>query len=127
MFVREVEEWPRNEEAFQALIDQRKGELVPFAEEMDGILLEIFQQAHTVSKQLKGKISFDRAFSLADIKQHLSQLIYPGFLCDAGLEWLKHYPRYLKGILMRQEKLPAQINRDRAWTEELNNLYQAWR
>lgn len=126
VFVRDKSEWPRNEQAFQALVDQRKGELVPFAEDIDKLLFEIFKSAHNVSKQLKGKISFDRAFSLADIKQHLTQLIYPGFLCDAGQEWLRHYPRFMKGIELRQEKLPAQVNKDRAWTEELTNLYKAW-
>lgn len=126
VFVQNPEEWPRNQEAFQILVDQRKGNLVPFAEELDKLLLEIFKTAHSVSKNLKGKISFDRAFSLADIKAHLGQLIYPGFLQDAGLEWLRHYPRFLRGIELRQEKLPAQINKDRAWTEELTLLYQGW-
>ncbi|WP_252179173.1 ATP-dependent RNA helicase HrpA [Endozoicomonas sp. 4G] len=117
---------PRDEVAFNALMDERKGQLVPFAEEIDGLLFEIFQKAHNISKQLKGKISFDRAFSLSDIKQHLGQLIYPGFLCDAGIEWLRHYPRFLEGIEVRQEKLPAQVNKDRAWSEELATLFKAW-
>ena len=126
VFVREHEEWPRNEEAFLRLVNERKGNLVPFAEDVDKLLLEIFKTAHSVSKTLKGNISFDRAFSLADIKAHLTQLIYPGFLCDAGTEWLRHYPRFLRGIELRQEKLPMQINKDRAWTEELTILYQKW-
>ncbi|WP_281177683.1 ATP-dependent RNA helicase HrpA [Endozoicomonas arenosclerae] len=126
VFVHDPADWPRNEAAFKALIEERKGHLVPFAEEMDSLLFDIFQKAHNVSKQLKGKISFDRAFSLSDIKQHLVQLIYPGFLCDAGIEWLRHYPRFLEGIEVRQEKLPAQVNKDRAWSEELGNLYKAW-
>ena len=126
VFVRTAEEWPKNQAGFQALVDQRKGNLVPFAEDIDKLLLEIFKTAHSVSKNLKGKISFDRAFSLADIKAHLGQLIYAGFMQDAGTEWLRHYPRFLKGIELRQEKLPAQINKDRAWTEELTLLYQGW-
>ena len=126
MFVRKPEEWPRNEEAFLALINERKGNLVPFAEEIDKLLLEMFKTAHSVSKSLKGNIPFDQAFSLADIKAHLGQLIYPGFLCEVGMERLRHYPRYLRGIELRQEKLPAQINKDRAWAEELTILYQNW-
>ncbi|WP_448216514.1 ATP-dependent RNA helicase HrpA [Endozoicomonas sp. 2B-B] len=117
---------PRDEAAFNALIEDRKGHLVPFAEEVDGLLFGIFQKTHNISKQLKGKISFDRAFSLSDIKQHLGQLIYPGFLCEAGIEWLRHYPRFLEGIEVRLEKLPAQVNKDRAWSEELATLFKAW-
>ncbi|WP_257292645.1 ATP-dependent RNA helicase HrpA [Endozoicomonas sp. ONNA1] len=117
---------PRDEAAFNALIEERKDQLVPFAQEVDNLLFEIFQKAHNISKQLKGNLSFDRAFSLSDIKQHLGQLIYPGFLCDAGIEWLRHYPRFLEGIEVRQEKLPAQVNKDRAWSEELATLFKAW-
>ncbi|WOG29652.1 ATP-dependent RNA helicase HrpA [Endozoicomonas sp. 8E] len=117
---------PRDEAAFNALIEDRKGHLMPFAEEVDGLLFEVFQKVHNISKQLKGKISFDRAFSLSDIKQHLGQLIYPGFLCDAGIEWFRHYPRFLEGIEVRLEKLPGQLNKDRAWSEELATQFKAW-
>ncbi|WP_370514641.1 ATP-dependent RNA helicase HrpA [Endozoicomonas sp. OPT23] len=126
IFVREPAEWPRNQEDFQNLIEKRKGEIVPFAEDIDKLLLDIFKRAHTINKNLKGKIAFDQAFSLSDIKLHLSQLIYPGFLTEAGNKWLRHYPRFIQGIEVRQEKLAAQVNKDRAWTEELSNLYKAW-
>ena len=86
---------------------------------IDPIINEVFRIAQGVSRQLKGKISFDRALALADIKQHVQRLLQPGFMTSAGMEWLSHYPRYFKSIEARLEKLPAQVNRDRAWTEEL--------
>ena len=42
------------------------------------------------------------------------------------MEWLSHYPRFLNGIEIRLEKLPAQVNRDLAWTEELTLLWQKY-
>ena len=115
---------PRNREAFVALLERRKGEVVPCAEKLDPMLNDIFRIAQRVSKQLKGKISFDRALALADIKQQVQRLLQPGFMAAAGMEWVSHYPRYFKAIETRLEKLPAQVNRDRLWTEELTALQQ---
>ncbi|WP_257296498.1 ATP-dependent RNA helicase HrpA [Endozoicomonas sp. YOMI1] len=117
---------PRNRDSFLALLEQHKGDIVPFAEKVDPIVNEIFRIAQGVSRQLKGKISFDRALALADIKQHVQRLLQPGFMSSAGMEWLSHYPRYFKALEVRLEKLPAQVNRDRAWTEELTALQQKY-
>lgn len=114
----------RNREMFQALLEQYKGDIVPVAENLDPIIHEIFRTAQSVSRQLKGKISFDRALALADIKQHVQRLLRPGFMAAAGMEWLSHYPRYFKALEIRLEKLPAQVNKDRVWTEELTGLQQ---
>nr|WP_286198297.1 ATP-dependent RNA helicase HrpA [Salinisphaera sp. G21_0] len=126
VYLNKDSELPRNRESFMALLEQRKGDIVPFAEKIDPILNEIFRIAQGISRQLKGKISFDRALALADIKQHMQRLLQPGFMTSAGMEWLSHYPRYFKAIEVRLEKLPAQVNRDRAWTEELTALQQKY-
>ncbi len=117
---------PRNRDAFVQLIESQKAQVVPFAEKVDALLSDIFKRAQGISKSLKGKISFDRALALADIKQHLSRLLEKGFMSKAGMEWLSHYPRFLQGIELRFEKLPAQVNRDLAWAEELNMLQQKY-
>ena len=122
VFLDKDKERPRNKEAFIGLIESHKGDLVPFAEKVDALLNDIFRKAQGVSRQLKGKISFDRALAMADIKQHLSRLLGKGFMMKAGMEWLIHYPRYLQGLEIRLEKLPSQVNRDLAWTEELTIL-----
>ncbi|WP_419535253.1 ATP-dependent RNA helicase HrpA [Endozoicomonas sp.] len=119
-------ELPRNRESFLELLEKHKGDIVPFAEKVDPIINDVFRIAQGISRQLKGKISFDRALALADIKQHVQRLLQPGFMTSAGMEWLSHYPRYFKSIEVRLEKLAAQVNRDRAWTEELTSLQQKY-
>ena len=120
------QERPKNREDFVALIERYKGEIVPFAEKIDQLLNEIFKTAQAINRQLKGKISFDRALAMADIKQHLARLLSDGFMSRATMEWLSHYPRYIKGIALRLEKLPVLVNRDLAWTEELTMLSQKY-
>ncbi|MDB2384463.1 ATP-dependent RNA helicase HrpA [Endozoicomonas sp.] len=126
VFLHEKEQ-PTNREAFEQRVNSFKGELVPAAEKIDGLLNDIFRVAQSVSRALKGKnIPLDRAFSMADIKQHLGRLLRDGFMQEAGMEWLTHYPRFIKGMAARLDKLPAQVNKDRAWTEELSVLQKAY-
>lgn len=39
--------------------------------------------------------------------------MYPGFVRATPLEWLKEYPRYLKAIEQRLDKVAGQVQRDR--------------
>ncbi|MCL6414632.1 ATP-dependent RNA helicase HrpA [Aestuariirhabdus sp. Z084] len=116
---------PRDEEGFDRLLD-RRGELLDVALEYDDLLSEIMQRSHRIQKQLKGKISFDLAMSLADLKQQLARLIYPGFMRDTPWHWLQQYPRYLDAMLYRLDKMGAVIHRDRASAEEVASLWQQY-
>ncbi|MCY4297603.1 MAG: DUF3418 domain-containing protein, partial [Gammaproteobacteria bacterium] len=42
----------------------------------------------------------------ADIEGQLGDLLCPGFVRLSGFPWLRHFPRYLDGILLRLEKSP---------------------
>lgn len=45
--------------------------------------------------------------TVSDVKNQLAMLVGPAagrFLIDTPWEWLKHYPRYLSGIVLRLEK-----------------------
>ena len=44
--------------------------------------------------------------AVADINQQVATLFAQESLAGVPMEWLQHYPRYLKAILMRLEKLP---------------------
>lgn len=126
VFLKEGEEWPRNEQAFRTLIAKYKGDLNPFAESLDKLLLEIFTALNGLQKRLKGKLSFQVALSMSDIQAQLGRLIYKGFLRDTPLEWLEQFPRYLSGIEQRLDKLGANYNRDRVHVEELQRLQDQW-
>ncbi|WP_240615471.1 ATP-dependent RNA helicase HrpA [Alteromonas facilis] len=69
--------------------------------------------AAQIQKQLKGKIDFQLVHALADVKAHLSTLVYPGFVSDIGVSRIKDWQRYINGLANRIEKLKVDINRDR--------------
>ena len=60
---------------------------------------------------------------LNDAKGQLANLVYPGFVRATPLEWLKEYPRYLKAIEQRLDKVAGQVQRDRVWSGELGELW----
>ena len=89
-------------------------------------VLEILKLWHGLQKRFKGRIDLSVAMALNDIKQQLSQLIYPGFVRETPAEWLKEYPRYLKAIEQRLDKVGSQLPRDRAWTTELTGCWEQY-
>jgi ATP-dependent helicase HrpA len=64
--------------------------------------------------------------ALNDIKAQLGNLVYPGFVRETPAEWLKEYPRYLKAIEQRFEKIGAQLQRDRVWSGELAGYWEQY-
>lgn len=70
-------------------------------------------QAHQIQKQLKGSVPLALIGSHGDIIQHLSSLVFPGFVAQISAKKLDDWNRYIKGIARRLEKLPVDPNRDR--------------
>ena len=110
---------PRDAEAVAKLAEAKRGELVPVAEHLAKTVLLILQRWHEIKKRLKGRIDLSMAVALNDIKAQLASLLYAGFVRDTPAQWLQEYPRYLKAIEQRLEKLPSQVQQDRVWTIEL--------
>ncbi|MFC4242066.1 ATP-dependent RNA helicase HrpA [Gryllotalpicola reticulitermitis] len=75
--------------------------------------------ARAAEKSISAVTSMALLGALADAKQQLAQLVYPGFVSATGRAQLAHLPRYLKGIAWRMEKLPENPGRDRVWLTEV--------
>jgi ATP-dependent helicase HrpA len=86
-----------------------------------GRLLEIIlQKSLLIEKQLKFNATDRNRNTYSDIRQQLERLLAPGFLATVPLRWLDQYPRYLKGIEYRMEKLQGNSARDEASLGELS-------
>jgi len=64
--------------------------------------------------------------ALADIERQMAELLPPHFIKDTPLIWLKRLPVYLKGILLRLEKLPRQVAQDKQHMMEVNAVRKAY-
>ena len=120
-------ELPRSAAGVQQLAQRQRGSVVEAAEALIKRLRDILQRWHELKKRLRGRIDLQMAVALNDIKAQLAGLIYPGFVREVPAQWLQEYPRYLKAVEQRLDKLGAQLQKDRVWTLELTGYQQQYR
>ena len=114
---------PRDGAGLASLAERKRGGWAEHAERLARLTLDILKLWHALQKRFKGKIDLSQAVALNDIKQQLSNLVYPGFVRDTPAQWLRELPRFLKAIELRLEKLGSQVQKDRVWSGELSNLW----
>lgn len=117
---------PRDGAALASLAERNRGDWASHAERLARLTLDILKLWHGLQKRFKGKIDLAQAVALNDIKAQLGNLVYPGFIRETPTDWLKEYPRYLKAIEQRFEKIGAQLQRDRVWSGELAGYWEQY-
>ena len=117
---------PRDGAALASLAEQKRGSWAEHAERLAKLTLEILKLWHGLQKRFKGRIDLAMAVALNDIKAQLGHLIYPGFVRQTPAEWLREYPRYLKAIEQRLDKVGSQLQRDRVWSGELAGYWEQY-
>jgi ATP-dependent helicase HrpA len=105
-----AEPWPADRASFLARRDEARGKLALIAQEIARLLTAIVQEAAVLPKKLGAARSFAAACS--DIEQQLTRLFPRGFVTATAAAQLAHYPRYLKAIALRLDKLKSDPARD---------------
>ena len=121
-----AEPMPRDGAGLAALAERKRGDWTGEAERLARLTLEILKLWHGLQKRFKGKIDLAQAMALNDIKLQLSNLVYPGFVRETPMQWLKEVPRYLKAIEQRLDKIAGQVQRDRVWSGELAGYWEQY-
>jgi ATP-dependent helicase HrpA len=83
--------------------------------------------AHAVGARLDDSRADAVRSAVADMREQLSGLIYPGFVAATGYRRLPHLTRYLRGIERRLDKLPENPARDAANMAVAQRVEQAYR
>ena len=117
---------PRDPAELQARIEAGRGDLVAAAQQLAQQVLVILKAWHGLQKRLKGRIDLSQAVAMNDIRSQLEQLVFKGFVRSVPAQWLAQYPRYCAAIAQRLDKLPAQVQRDRVWTDEIQHFWQQY-
>ncbi|GAA5315265.1 MAG: ATP-dependent RNA helicase HrpA [Candidatus Pelagadaptatus aseana] len=118
---------PRSHAEFETCLQQGADAVVTVAQDYEKILVDALTQIVAIKKAIKtNKNALAIATAAGDINQQLSQLVYPGFLFQVPRQWLQQYNRYLKAMQMRLEKVASQIQKDKIWTSEVNELWDKW-
>jgi ATP-dependent helicase HrpA len=116
--------WPADRDAFVARKEEARSKLSLIAQEVARLLAAIVAEAATLPKKLNASRAY--AASIADIEQQVVRLFPRGFVVDVDPAQLAHYPRYLKAIGLRLEKLRTDPARDAQRLQEVAALQAPW-
>ncbi len=124
VFFAEVYGEIRTQTGFLDALELGKEQLITKANEISNLIGQILTQYTALKQRLQGGMPPLWLSAINDIRQQLDGLIYPGFVTEIPLKWLKHLPRYLKAVELRLIKLPSALDRDRQNAAEIARLWQ---
>jgi ATP-dependent helicase HrpA len=113
---------PDDDASFHARKDEGRSRLTLLAQEIARLGGQILGEYSAVVKKLAQAKPFAAAF--ADMQNQLDALIGKRFIVDTPYTQMTHFPRYLKGIALRIDKLKADSARDARQFAELQPLAQ---
>jgi len=112
---------------FLTHIENKKADIPNALKELSSQLLTVLSLTHDINKQLKGSIDFSLLETLNDVKDQMASLVYAGFLDDLSLDELRQYPRYLKAVLKRLDRLAGDANKDRMLRLQVQSLWDDYK
>ncbi|MFM0238117.1 ATP-dependent RNA helicase HrpA [Paraburkholderia phytofirmans] len=113
---------PDDDISFHTRRDEGRSRLTLLAQEIARLVGQILGEYASVAKKLVQAKSFTAAH--ADLQNQLDGLIGKRFVVDTPYAQLAHFPRYLKGIALRIDKLKADPARDARQFAEFQPLLQ---
>jgi len=115
---------PDDDASFHARRDEGRSRLNLLAQEIARLVGQILAEYAGLVKKLAQAKPFAQAY--ADLQQQLAALVGKRFVIDTPYTQLAHFPRYLKGIALRIDKLKADPARDAKQSGELLPLVQQY-
>jgi ATP-dependent helicase HrpA len=115
-----AEPWPKDRAAFVARKDEARGRLTLIAQEIARLVTSIVQDAAPIARRLVQVRAFPAV--VADVEQQMARLFARRFIVNTPAVALAHYPRYLKAIAARLDKLKSDPGRDAARMNEIATL-----
>ena len=113
---------PDDDVTFHTRRDEGRSRLTLLAQEIARLIGQILGEYATLNKKLVQAKPFAAAH--ADMQNQLDGLIGKRFVIDTPYAQLAHFPRYLKGIALRIDKLKADSARDARQFVEFQPLLQ---
>ena len=104
---------PRTGEEFERVLQQGRGELVNCGNELERLLLNSLTPLAELRQCLLQTGDTQADCARQDIERQLGQLFSPGYQYATPWQWLGNYPRYLKAVVVRLQRLSGQYQKDR--------------
>ncbi len=115
---------PRNEAEFNTRKEEGRARLSLLAQEIARLVGTILAEFAGLPRKLLQAKPFGSAYQ--DLEGQLARLMTKSFVIDTPYVQLAHFPRYLKGMVMRVDKLKGDPSRDSQRIQEMTPLVQQW-
>ncbi|WP_122979366.1 ATP-dependent RNA helicase HrpA [Actinoplanes teichomyceticus] len=112
---------------FASLRDTVREDLVDAVANVVTQVQAVLATAYDVEQRVKQARDPALLPAMADIRQQLKGLVYPGFVTETGWRQLHHLPRYLRGITHRMDRLGNGAGRDRQLTAQIHEIEAEYR
>ncbi|MDK3255615.1 ATP-dependent RNA helicase HrpA [Blastococcus capsensis] len=111
---------PRDPDAFAALVATAKQQLSPLTADTVRRVEAVLTQAREVAVAI-GAAPARRVpeAAVADLRRQMAGLLHRGFVAATGRRRLPDVVRYLRAMVHRLGKLPANTARDELWTQQV--------
>lgn len=119
--------WPRTREAFQERLASNRKQLVSVANAMCEATAEAFEQHRIVAKRIEGTVALSWVEAISDIRDQISQLLYPGFVTATGLIRLKRVGIYFQAMGRRLDAIDQSPDKDRRARAELLPVWEQFK
>ncbi|MBB3256407.1 ATP-dependent helicase HrpA [Paraburkholderia bannensis] len=115
---------PDDDASFHARKDEGRGRLSLLAQEIARLIGQILAEYASLAKKLVQAKAFGAP--AADMQAQVDALISKRFILETPYAQLVHFPRYLKGVALRIDKLRADPARDARQAAEFQPLAQQY-
>jgi ATP-dependent helicase HrpA len=112
---------------FEARVAHVRAELGPALAEAARAVTDALARHHALATALAAPGLRGDPESLADLREHLGMLVFPGFAARTPHARLLHLPRHLTALAVRLERLQANPARDRKAVAAIAPLWRAYR
>jgi len=119
-----AEPWPTDAPGFARRIQEGRTRLTLIAQEVARLALAVLLEFTSASRKLKDSRPAKEVAD--DVSAQLQRLCGKRFLASTSWQALQHFPRYLKAVTLRLDKLRADPARDAARLAELRPLEQRY-
>ena len=113
----------RNQSSFEQCYQAGIGNVVGIAQQHADNIESVLPQLHQSHKQLRA-LGLSAVYAKQDIANQISWLFSPQTLGTLSIGHSSQYPRLVRGIGIRIEKLASQVNKDRQHIADIEALIQ---
>jgi ATP-dependent helicase HrpA len=115
---------PTNAAEFNQRRDEGKARLNLLVNEIARLIGQILGEYHSIPKKLQALKS--HAAAQADMQSQLQSLVHKRFVAETEHAQLAHFPRYLKAMQVRMDKLRTDPARDTRLVAEWQQAAMPW-